>query len=88
MVCTLLGKSKGSHNVDHHFINLAHESVSGLNLAPGRDGRGEGRTRLDINTNIPIRMNMNIHIIYSHVYSSQAHINIYILILCVVDLAR
>jgi hypothetical protein len=48
VVCPLLGKFKGSHNVDHHFINLAHESVSGLRLRKSMDqlvdvARLEGR---------------------------------------------
>ena len=37
VVCPLLGKFKGSHNVDHHFLNLAHESKSGLNLRKSMD---------------------------------------------------
>ena len=35
VVCPLLGKF--NHNVDHHYINLANESVSGLNLRKSMD---------------------------------------------------
>ena len=37
VVCPLLSKFKGSHSVDHHFINLAHESESGLELRKSMD---------------------------------------------------
>ena len=49
VVLPLLGKFKGEHTVDHHMINVAHESVSGLEMRWWTDKlvevcKAEGRT--------------------------------------------